>query len=297
MLSWWGRENDKQLAEGYNLNGDYIDRRLYEKILCHVVKNTFSDFGQSLFLGIQGPPGEGKSYQTKRALNALQVKPFFVSGSSLSGRHEGDSIEAISKAYLEASAYMNHTQKSAAIIVDDFDLSVAATSSRVEYTVNSQLLTGFLMNLADEPTNVNGSKSNRVPIFVTGNNLTKLYGPLVRDGRFDMFEWNPSVEQKIRVVVSVLSPYVSDADEAKFQSLVRQNSDRPIAFFSSLRSDIMDHLIVREFQFHGQHLGETIRKVLSSPPKIEFGKLFELMETRARNRPIDYLKAEQHDRT
>jgi hypothetical protein len=54
------------------------------------------------------------------------------------------------------------------------------------YTVNTQLVSATLMNLADHPTDVQvrerwvASRLPRVPIIVTANDLSTLYAPLVR---------------------------------------------------------------------------------------------------------------------
>jgi hypothetical protein len=63
-------------------------------------------------------------------------------------------------------------------------------------TVNTQMVMGTLMNLADNPTRVSIGQDYReadivprVPIILTGNDLSTLWAPLIRDGRMDKFYW------------------------------------------------------------------------------------------------------------
>ena len=65
-------------------------------------------------------------------------------------------------------------------------------------TVNNQIVMGTLMNLADHPTRCSVGESwredktlRRVPIIITGNDLSTLYAPLLRDGRMTKFLWEP----------------------------------------------------------------------------------------------------------
>lgn len=63
-------------------------------------------------------------------------------------------------------------------------------------TVNNQIVVGTLMNLSDNPTRVSigqdwreSDVTHRIPIIVTGNDLSTIYAPLIRDGRMDKFFW------------------------------------------------------------------------------------------------------------
>jgi hypothetical protein len=56
------------------------------------------------------------------------------------------------------------------------------------------------MNIADAPNEVSlggdwlGDKIGRVPIIVTGNDFSKMFAPLIRDGRMAKFYWEPTQE-------------------------------------------------------------------------------------------------------
>ena len=64
------------------------------------------------------------------------------------------------------------------------------------------------MNICDNPTKVTlygvdwreDDTCRRTPIIVTGNDFSKLFAPLVRDGRMDKFYWAPSREDKQHIL-------------------------------------------------------------------------------------------------
>ncbi len=69
-------------------------------------------------------------------------------------------------------------------------------AEHTQMTVNNQMVVGTLMNLCDNPTRVSVGQAwreadivKRVPIIVTGNDLSTIWAPLLRDGRMDKFYW------------------------------------------------------------------------------------------------------------
>ena len=94
----------------------------------------------------------------------------------------------------------------AVLVINDIDAGAGRFDRGTQYTVNTQLVNATLMNIADNPTNVQlpGSYDStplpRIPIILTGNDLSTLYAPLVRDGRMDKFYWVPTREDKVEIV-------------------------------------------------------------------------------------------------
>ena len=78
-----------------------------------------------------------------------------------------------------------------------------------QYTVNNQMVNATLMNIADNPTNVQmpgvykEEQIPRVPIVCTGNDFSTLYAPLIRDGRMEKFYWAPTREDRIGVCTGI----------------------------------------------------------------------------------------------
>lgn len=70
--------------------------------------------------------------------------------------------------------------------------TAAAVLQGVQCTVNNQIVASTLMNMCDHPNHVSIGEvwrpermNIRIPIFVTGNDFSTIYAPLVRDGRMD----------------------------------------------------------------------------------------------------------------
>jgi SpoVK/Ycf46/Vps4 family AAA+-type ATPase len=270
-------------------NSGFIDPIFLETVVSHIVKNKLNVLGQALFLGIQGPPGEGKSYQLRQTLSKYQIAIFHLSGSSLSGRHEGESITAISDAYRAASIFVKLNGGYAAIVVDDFDLGSAARRDRTEYTVNTQLLLGFLMNLADDPVSLNGEEVFRTPIFVTGNDMRHIYLPLIRHGRFDLYDWKPSIKTKAKIVSVMLNPYVNFNSDDEVERFTEMFDSQPISFFSSLRSDIIDDAVVQSIRSNGPNLSDIFGAMRQIRQKLSVDILRRFAEKRNAMRPNSYL--------
>jgi hypothetical protein len=80
-------------------------------------------------------------------------------------------------------------------------------AENTQMTVNNQMVVGTLMNLADNPTRVSIGQDwrdddivNRVPIICTGNDFSKVWAPLIRDGRMDKFYWQPTREDLVNII-------------------------------------------------------------------------------------------------
>ena len=87
------------------------------------------------------------------------------------------------------------------------DLQPRFSADGVVVQVNNQMVTSTLMNLCDHPNTVSTGQNwrsddwiRRVPIIVTGNDLSKLFAPLVRDGRMSKFYWKPTRADLIGII-------------------------------------------------------------------------------------------------
>merc|ERR1719247_3797071 len=91
------------------------------------------------------------------------------------------------------------------LFINDLDAGAGRMGGTTQYTVNNQMVNATLMNIADNPTNVqlpgvyNNEEIPRVPIICTGNDFSTLYAPLIRDGRMEKFYWNPTREDRIGI--------------------------------------------------------------------------------------------------
>ena len=99
--------------------------------------------------------------------------------------------------------------KMCCLFINDLDAGAWRLGGTTQYTVNNQMVNATLMNIADNPTNVqlpgmyNKQENPRVPIIVTGNDFSTLYAPLIRDGRMEKFYWAPTREDRIGVCIGI----------------------------------------------------------------------------------------------
>ncbi|MFS8868366.1 AAA family ATPase [Synechococcus sp. OH30] len=150
-----------------------------------------------LILGIHGRKGEGKTFQCNLIFERMKVYAVHVSGGELESPDAGDPARMIRLRYREAAEPIRKFGQMAVLIINDLDAGAGRLNTMTQYTVNTQLVSATLMNIADNPTNVQlpGSYDPkpllRVPIIATGNDFSTLYAPLIRDGRMRKFYWEP----------------------------------------------------------------------------------------------------------
>ena len=237
----------------------YISEEFEKTVLAHIVGNYAGHNMSPLYLAIHGTMGNGKTYQTLRICSIHHISVYYISAAELSGSYESDSIYQIKRNLEEARDSLKRNGDYSVFVIDDFHLSIASTEAGVGKTVNSQLLTGFLMNLADSALQ---NKSQRIPFILLGNDFNHLYAPLTRDGRMDFFEWNPSLDEKIKIVDRSMEDLIySKSYRDELSNLVKQYSHMPISFFIELRHDIFKEQLSSYIVSHRQY---NIRELLGA---------------------------------
>lgn len=230
----------------------YIAPRFLDKLAVHISKN-FLDLPRvkvPLILGVHGRKGEGKTFQCELAYQRLGVEVVHISGGELESPDAGDPARLVRLRYREAAELIRVRGKMAVLMINDLDAGAGRFDSTTQYTVNTQLVNNTLMNIADNPTNVQlpGSYDDkpvhRVPIIVTGNDFSTLYAPLIRDGRMEKFYWEPNRDDKVGIVNGIFEP--DGLSKSDIVTLVDTFLDQSIDFFGALRSRIYDDL-VRQF--------------------------------------------------
>jgi SpoVK/Ycf46/Vps4 family AAA+-type ATPase len=221
----------------------FIPERFRRKVVLHVTQNLLADallrqgVRIPLMLGIQGPSGSGKSWQTRVVCAEMGLHIVRVSGAALSSRWEGVPQDLLREAYLVAA---HENRGIAALLIDDFDTSPASISEDVQYTVNTQVLCGALMNIADDPRNVSDQSVNRVPVVLTGNRFTAIYYPLTRIGRMSLFNWDPNRSERQEIIKAIFSDI--DMTEEQLAILASLTIERdgvtetaPISFYDDVK--------------------------------------------------------------
>jgi len=231
-----------------HIKGDYyIPPAFMDAFTLHLAKNYLYDSIKGkvpLMLGIWGHKGCGKSFNLELCCKKMGVVPIMVSAGELEDEEAGRPGLIMRERYRTASDLIRKQGVMACMIINDLDAGVARFTGR-QYTVNNQIVQGTLMNLCDNPHSVSVGQEYReedtcarVPIFITANDLSKVYAPLVRDGRMSKFFWQPTEEDLIAMTARLFSDDnvpVSDVEE-----LVRAFPGQALDFFGAVRARLVD---------------------------------------------------------
>ncbi|XP_021729563.1 ribulose bisphosphate carboxylase/oxygenase activase, chloroplastic-like [Chenopodium quinoa] len=252
------------------LQGDYYIAPLFlDKVVCHIVKNFIAHHLNAkvpLILGIWGGKGQGKTFQTELIFRAMEVEPVIISAGELESEKAGEPGKLIRERYRTASQVVQNQGKLSCLLVNDIDAGIGRFGD-TQVTVNNQIVSGTLMNLADNPTRVStGQKwresdvTHRIPIIVTGNDFSTIYAPLIRDGRMEKFYWQPNHEDIVNIVHRMYEKDGISKDEVL--SIVNTFPDQALDFYGALRSRTYDRSLLKWVDECGgvENLGTTLFK-------------------------------------
>ncbi|MDM9384900.1 ribulose bisphosphate carboxylase small subunit [Chlorogloeopsis sp. ULAP01] len=252
----------------------YIAPRFLDKLAVFITKNFLNLPGVRvpLILGIHGRKGEGKSFQCELVFERMGVEVTLISGGELESPDAGDPARLIRLRYRETAELIKVRGKMCVLMINDLDAGAGRFDEGTQYTVNTQLVNATLMNIADNPTDVqlpgsyDATPLHRVPIIVTGNDFSTLYAPLIRDGRMEKFYWEPDRNDKIGIVGGIFSE--DGLSHREVEQLVDTFPHQSIDFFSALRSRIYDEQI-REFiyQIGVERISQRVVNSLEGPPQ------------------------------
>jgi ribulose bisphosphate carboxylase small subunit len=254
----------------------YIAPRFLDKLAVFITKNFLNLPGVRvpLILGIHGRKGEGKSFQCELVFERMGVEVTLISGGELESPDAGDPARLIRLRYRETAELIKVRGKMCVLMINDLDAGAGRFDEGTQYTVNTQLVNATLMNIADNPTDVQlpGSYDptplHRVPIIVTGNDFSTLYAPLIRDGRMEKFYWEPDRSDKIGIVGGIFSE--DGLLQREVEQLVDTFPHQSIDFFSALRSRIYDEQI-RDFihEIGVERISQRVVNSLEGPPQFK----------------------------
>merc|ERR1712050_319055 len=232
-------------------DGFYISPEFIDKMTVHIAKN-FMELPKikiPLILGIWGGKGQGKTFQTELGYKRLGISPVVMSAGELESGNAGEPAKLVRQRYREASDVIKKG-KMCSLFINDLDAGAGRLNDSTQYTVNNLMVNATLMNIADNPTNVqlpgvyNKEEIPRVPVICTGNDFSTLYAPLIRDGRMEKFYWNPTREDRVGICGGIFKE--DDVGLAAIEKLVDSFPNQSIDFFGALRARIYDDKI-REF--------------------------------------------------
>ncbi len=252
--------------------------RFKKTVLAHVISIYLQNNDRYLppvFLVIEGPAGEGKTSQAIASCIQCGITVLYISASQLSGSHEHDAIDVMEAVYKKSTDMKKQGEK-VAIIVDDFHLSNASVDDNVKRTINSPLLTGYLMNLTQK------KDEEKIPIILTGNDFSHVYGPLIRAGRADRFEWSPNYEEKKHIVESIFHDFLN-CSSVEFDRFFERCSKASIADFSQLKNDYRKSVMsacIDDIQVVNDATLNRISKYIEMQKKIDCKLLIEFAKER-----------------
>ncbi|NJO78714.1 MAG: AAA family ATPase [Cyanobacteria bacterium RM1_2_2] len=250
----------------------YLSPRFLDKLAVHITKNYLDLAGVKvpLILGVHGRKGEGKSFQCDLVFERMGVGVVHMSAGELESPDAGDPARLIRLRYREAADWVKVNGKMAVLMINDIDAGMGRIDQFTQYTVNTQLVAGTLMNIADKPTDVqlpgsyDAEPIQRIPIVVTGNDFATLYAPLVRDGRMEKFYWEPNRADRIGIVRGIFErDSVSSSD---IENLVDTFPTQSIDFYSALHSRLYDEQVRQFIQEIG--IDRVSSRVVNSAEKL-----------------------------
>lgn len=254
----------------------YIAPRFLDKLSVHITKNYLKlpNIKVPLILGVHGRKGEGKSFQCDLVFEQMGVLVVHMSAGELESPDAGDPARLIRLRYREAAEMVRVNGKMAVLMINDIDAGAGRVDQYTQYTVNTQLVNGTLMNIADNPTNVqlpgsyNDQPIQRIPIIVTGNDFSTLYQPLVRDGRMEKFYWEPNRDDRIGIVSGIFQ--VDQVSQSDVEKLVDTFPDQAIDFYGALRSRLYDEQVRDLIQSVGiDRISQRIVNSKNAPPEFK----------------------------
>ncbi|CAI8619215.1 unnamed protein product [Vicia faba] len=203
--------------------------------------------------------------------------PIMMSAGELESGNAGEPAKLIRQRYREAADIIKKG-KMCCLFINDLDAGAGRLGGTTQYTVNNQMVNATLMNIADNPTNVqlpgmyNKEENPRVSIVVTGNDFSTLYAPLIRDGRMEKFYWAPTREDRIGVCQGI---FRSDGvPKDGIVKIVDTFPGQSIDFFGALRARVYDDEVRKWISGVGvEHIGKRLVNSKDGPPTFEQPKM------------------------
>ncbi|XP_039129852.1 LOW QUALITY PROTEIN: ribulose bisphosphate carboxylase/oxygenase activase, chloroplastic-like [Dioscorea cayenensis subsp. rotundata] len=267
----------------YNLDntvdGYYIAPAFMDKLVVHITKNFMKlpNIKVPLILGIWGGKGQGKSFQCELVFAKMGINPIMMSAGELESGNAGEPAKLIRQRYREAADIIPKG-KLCVLFINDLDAGAGRLGGTTQYTVNNQMVNATLMNIADNPTNVqlpgmyNKQENARVPIIVTGNDFSTLYAPLIRDGRMEKFYWAPTREDRIGVCTGIFR--TDNVPKEDIIKLVDTFPGQSIDFFGALRARVYDDEVRKWIAEMGvEKVGKRLVNSREGPPTFEQPKM------------------------
>ncbi len=215
--------------------------QLSREVFRHLLSNALPSLEATAepFLLVQGAQGVGKTVTVCDAALRFGFGVAMLPVAMLASKHEGGATETLDAFIAEVITFSKTNQLHTVVILDDADLGIwrADGDPNTSKTINTNLITQRLQHLADtrEARNFDGSG---LPFILTGNDFTTMRSSLFRDGRAKWVTHAPTTDEKAQIAHHVLQPKTT-ADRQLIDDLARTYRNQPVAFWSSLKNDLL----------------------------------------------------------
>jgi len=230
--------------------------RFFHQIHIHLVSCYGDNPHWPVILGIFGRSGDGKSIQLSAALERCNVEILRLNAADLESGLAGEPGKHIARRYATASMAVAKGIP-AALVIDDVDTTVGEWEMNTG-TVNHQQVLAELMHLADRPIDKARNFPRRAPIFVTGNNLARLYPPLRRHGRMNTFTWRPNPLEVRAVAAGILGTVT---DMKALDMLAHDFVDEPLSFFAQVHQELIHEEMSGLLKWAGHDMHDFLRRI------------------------------------
>ena len=221
--------------------------RFRDRLAVHLTRNFWAREGGPfarvpLVLAIWGHKGCGKSFNVELACKQMGVAVVALSAGELEDQLAGEVAKRVRQRYETCVRLVEKEGRAAVLVISDVDAGLGMNGAQM--TVNTQNCVGELMNLCD---GASGTHRSRIPIVVTANDLSTVYAPLLRDGRMEKFYWDPTLNEKARMLHATLRDAAAAADGspslADCAALVARYPAQPLDFFAAARARCVDEAV------------------------------------------------------
>jgi SpoVK/Ycf46/Vps4 family AAA+-type ATPase len=247
--------------------------RFFSQIQLHLV-SCYQEVSQwPVIMGIFGRSGDGKSAQLVASLQRCEVEIIRLNAADLESGLAGEPGKHLARTYAAASLAVAK-EIPTALVLDDIDTTVGEWEMNTG-TVNHQQVLAELMHIADRPVDLSRNHPRKVPVFVTGNNLARLYPPLRRPGRMRSMSWRPTNEELVQVVQGLFRDVAPPVELAEFAMKFR---DETLAFFAEVRQTQREvemrrrlgdgHVDMRKLLSHGRPGEQSARPMRMQGPEL-----------------------------